>query len=248
MPLCVYFHCAPGSYLHRRGEPERDQVGERFRLLRGRPGGLAEPGRVREDLGDREVRGLARGGFQARKLGQVFRDRIADVELALVLQHEHCGARDWLRHGRDPEQRVGRHRPFRGDVGETGRFEVEDLVLRDDRRDGAGDFVLRDHLLHRRADARELWLLGEGGQRGGEGKDGREAVGHHGEEIYLFCPCPSIAVARRSRRTRPNQCCFFRVPYSNNETASRNPTALNGFSRNASPSRRIGRFSIKRST
>ena len=63
------------------------------------------------------------------------------------------------------------------------RLEVEDLVLRDDHRDRAGDFVFRDHLLHRGADAGELRLVGEGGQRGGERKDGGQAIEAHGEEI-----------------------------------------------------------------
>ena len=48
---------------------------------------------------------------------------------------------------------------FRRDIGETGGFEVQDLVFRDDDGDGAGDFVFRDHLLHRRADTGELWSL-----------------------------------------------------------------------------------------
>ena len=142
-----------GLVLHRRGEPDRDQIGERLGLLRRRSGGLAEPGRVGQDLGDREIRGLARGRLEAGELRQILRDRIGDRELALVLQHQNRDAGDRLGHRRDPEERVGPHRPFRRDVGEAGGLEVQDVVLVDDRGDGAGNFVLRDHLLHRFADA-----------------------------------------------------------------------------------------------
>ena len=44
-------------------------------------------------------------------------------------------------------------------------LEVQDTVLRDDDGDRAGDLVLRDQLLHRRADAGERRLRGERGHR-----------------------------------------------------------------------------------
>ena len=176
-----------GLVLHRSGEPERNQIGERLGLLRGRATRLAESGRVREDLDEREIRRLARGRFEIGKLGQIFRDRIGDRELALILQHENRNTGDWLGHGGDPEQRVGRHGPLRSDIGETAGFEVEDLILRDDDRDGAGDFVFRDHRLHRWTDTGKRRLLDEGGQRGGERKDDGEAARAHGKEMYLFC-------------------------------------------------------------
>jgi hypothetical protein len=172
-----------GLVLHRRGEPERDEIGERPGAQRGRALSLAESGRVRENLGDREIGWLARGGFQIGKFGQILGDRIGDLELAVVLQHENRRASDWLGHRGDPEQGVGRHRPFRSDVGKTAGFEVKELFPRDDDSDGAGDFIFCDHLLHGRPDTRKLRLPREGGQRGGECKDGGEAAGAHGRDI-----------------------------------------------------------------
>ena len=181
------FPLGAGLVLHWRGEPERDQIGERLGLLRGRARRLAEPGRMREDLRDREIRRLARGRLQVRELGQILRHGISDRELALILQHQNRDAGDRLGHRGDPEQRVGRHRTFRRDIGETGRLDVENLILCDDGGDSAGDFVLRDHRLHRGADARQLRLRSNGDQGGGQGKDGDEAMSAHADMMYPFC-------------------------------------------------------------
>ncbi len=157
--------------MHRGGEPERNQVGERPGLLRSGAARLAESGRVREDLREREIRGLARRRFQTGELGQILRDGIADHELAFVLQHQNRDAGDRLGHGGDPEQRVGRHRALRRGIRETVGFQVQDSALRDDDSDRTPDFLLRDHSLHRCADARDFRILSGGSQRGEESKD-----------------------------------------------------------------------------
>ena len=45
-----------GGVLHFGGQPDRNEVGQRSRRLRGGPSGLAQPGSVGEDLGDGQVR------------------------------------------------------------------------------------------------------------------------------------------------------------------------------------------------
>ena len=71
--------------LHRRREPERDEIGERLGLLRVRTARFAKAGSVGEDLRDREIGGLARRGLQIGEPGQIFRHGIGDVKLALIL-------------------------------------------------------------------------------------------------------------------------------------------------------------------
>ena len=157
---------------------------------------------MRQDLSDCEIRGLARGRLQVGELGQILRDGIGDRELALILQHENRDTGDRLSHRGDPEQRVGRHRTFRRDVGETGRLDVEHLILGHDGSDGAGDLVVRDHRLHRCSDAGELRALGDDRQRGGQCKGDGEAVRLHAEEMYLLCSLIVKWVHER-RRLRP---------------------------------------------
>jgi hypothetical protein len=135
-------------------------------------------------LRDRKIGGLARRGLQIGEPGQIFRHGIGDVKLALILQHQNRNAGDRFGHRSDPEERVGRHRPFRGDIGHAGAFEVEVFIFGDNDGDGAGYFVLRDHLLHRGADARKLRAVGEGGQGGTQRREERKisevgAVGFH---------------------------------------------------------------------
>ena len=172
-----------GLILHRRREPERDEISERLCLLRVRTARFTQPGSVGEDLRDREIGRLARRGFQIGKLGQIFRHRIGDVKFALILQHENRRAGDRFRHRSDPEKRVGRHRPFRGDIGEAGAFEVEEFIFGDDDGDGAGNFVFGDHLLHRSADAGKLQAVGERGQRAAQ-SGGEHEVGEVG--VFRF--------------------------------------------------------------
>jgi hypothetical protein len=135
-----------------------------------------------------EVGGLAGGSFQLRELGDEFRDGVAHFQFAVVLQHQDCDGGDGLRHRHDVEERVGRHRAVARDIRESGGLEVEDFVLRHDHRNRATDFIFRDRLPHRGADAGELGRIG-GDERGREddegenGEGGEEAGGVHGN----FC-------------------------------------------------------------
>ena len=194
-PLCA------GIVLHRCGEPERDQIGERPGLHRRGAGRLAETGGMREELRDREIRRLARRRLQLGKLRQIFRHRIGDVQFAFILQHENRRAGDRLRHRGDPEKRVRRHRPLRRHIGQAGALKMEDLVLRDDHRDRTGDFVFRHHLLNRGTDSGEHRFVGESELReaksGGESEMGGKTKGVHGEDS-LFCDAAPVPVTHVS--------------------------------------------------
>ena len=63
IPLCVYYTFRQAR-LHRRGEPERDQIRERLRSFA--PGRPPPRRRMREDLRDREIAGLHEGVFRGQ--------------------------------------------------------------------------------------------------------------------------------------------------------------------------------------
>ncbi len=183
-----------GLVLHGRGQPERDQIGERSGLPHRRASRLAEAGRVRQDLGNGEVSGPARRSSQARELGKILRHRIGDSELALVLQHQHGRGGDRLGHRGDPEQRVQSHGTFCLEIGEPRGVEVQHRIPGHHGGDRTRDLVFRDHFLHRRIDAGKLRGLADGEERGGERQEHGEAVKTHGGKMYR--------VGRRPSRSR----------------------------------------------
>ena len=140
---------------HRCAQVERNQLGQRANL-----GGIGwsfpEPRRVRHQLRQRQVGGSTGGCLERGELGQVLGDRIGDLEFALVLQHEHGDAGDRFRHRSDPEHRVGLHWNRFGDVGQAGGLQVQHRVLGHHNGDSAGDDLLIDGPLHRRANPRQL--------------------------------------------------------------------------------------------
>ena len=111
-----------GLVLHFCREPHRHEIGERFGGLGRRAAGFAETRSMGENLGNGEVGWLARGRLEVGELGDVVRDEVGNVELALVLQDHDRGTGDRLRHRRDPHERVGRHRAPGGDVGVAVAF------------------------------------------------------------------------------------------------------------------------------
>src|ERR1043166_6956074 len=163
--LCVFPFFAR-FILHGRGKPKRHKVSKRFCFLCLRTGRFAQPRCVSQDLRDREVCRFSGRCLERGKFRQIFRDRVADVEFAIILQHENRSSCDRLGHGRYPEQSIGLHWLFRRDLGKTGRFEMEDFVPRDDSGDSAGDFIFLDHLLHGSADPGKFWCSREGWQFG----------------------------------------------------------------------------------
>ena len=87
-------------------------------------------------------------------------------------QDRHTG--DGLGHGRDPEQRVRTHRFIPGEIGQTGRFAMNDLVLGDDHGDRARQLVRVHGGLDHGADPREFGR-GTGDQQGQRNQHEAEA-------------------------------------------------------------------------
>jgi hypothetical protein len=110
--------------------------------LGGPPVTVGETGRVAHQVLDRH-RALGGRPFQADPLilerGNVFRHRIREDQPAF-LEERQCRHRDdRLRHRRDPEDRIRRHRRPGRFVEEARRASVRDASLADHDDDGAGD-------------------------------------------------------------------------------------------------------------
>ena len=133
-----------GFVLHGRGQEQRHQLGQRMSLAYGRGVPFPKTGGVCEGLGDGQVGRLAGRRLKIGKGGNVLCDRVRDVELAFILQHQNGDCRDRLRHRGDPEHRIWAHRRFRGKVSQPHRFEVHHLVFGDDDSDRAGTVVSGD--------------------------------------------------------------------------------------------------------
>ena len=126
---------------------------------------------VGENLNQGEIRGLSGRGPKIPELGQILRHGIRDLQLSLILEHEHRDRSDRLGHRSDPEKGVRRHGPARGDVGMPGAFQVQNAIRRDHQRESAGDLAFFNLGLHRIADTGKLSGGGLGGKdeaHGGE--------------------------------------------------------------------------------
>ena len=142
-----------GLVLHGSREPIRYEIGESASVAGACGRGFAEAGDVGEDLEQREIGGLARGGFKRGKTGNIVRDRVREFKFTFVLQHEHGGGGHELGHGHDVEHRVRRHGTLRGDVSETMRFKMENFFAGNHQRDRASDFFFIQSRLQSRGDA-----------------------------------------------------------------------------------------------
>jgi hypothetical protein len=103
------------------------------------------------DLRNRQVRRLARRRFQVCEIRNIFRDRVRNVQLALILQHQERDTRHRFCHRSDPKQSIRRHRPFLFKVRKPRRIQPHDLVFRNHNGYCARDLLFGDHLLHRPA-------------------------------------------------------------------------------------------------
>ena len=114
-------------------------------LHRDRPRGLDQlVGRAQVLVGVRHRRDLHLG-----ELGQVLRDRIAELEPALFVQGHQRHGSDRLGHRRDPEDRVPGHRGALFGPAFALGLEVDDLAAAGNQADCAGDLLAVDVAGHR---------------------------------------------------------------------------------------------------
>ena len=161
------------------------------RLLHRR--GERQAGRVAEDVADGDgLRGLFEqdvvvvtldGDPLVPELGEEFGDGVVERHLPLIDEHHERRGGHRLRLRRDPEEGVGRHRRFGGDVEVADGIEAEDLVLVCDQGDGARQLMLIDERLQGGDDGlgtgrRGVLPIGDG-QGDGRGDQGEsEPVSH----------------------------------------------------------------------
>jgi hypothetical protein len=81
----------------------------------------------------------ARENLDVLELGQVTRERVVELEFALLVESEERNARDRLRHREQAEVCVLRHRLLVLDVGHAVAVDVHDLAAARDQSDHTGD-------------------------------------------------------------------------------------------------------------
>src|SRR5213078_3574648 len=156
MPLCVYFHFSPGSYCIGAAS----QIGTRSASVLAccAAGPVASPRpevcvRICEMV---RLAGWPEGVLRLANSGRYFATGSATLSLP-----SSCNMRIAVPVIGFVIEAI--QNSVSGDVGEAGAFNVEDFVLLDDDGDRAGNFVFRDHLLHRGADTGKLRPVGERG-------------------------------------------------------------------------------------
>ena len=118
---------------------------------RDRPLGIHQP-----NLSLAGVRVVFLGGnLGAAELGQVAGDRVAERELALVVQDHHSDAGHRLGHRVDPEDRIPGHGLPALAIHAAIGLEVDDLAVTRDQSGGPGDLIRIDVLLHPHSDSRQ---------------------------------------------------------------------------------------------
>jgi hypothetical protein len=141
---------------------------------------LVHGGRVDGIFGDHLAVGVdAFENLQVRELGNVVCDGILGAPFALLVEDHHGDAGDDLGHGEDAEDRVGGHRRAAGEISLAVGFEVDELSVAHDERDGAGHgFLLVDFLLNGGVKTLEAFC-GEtdGFRRDGTGSCGGDRLG-----------------------------------------------------------------------
>ncbi len=113
----------------------------------------------------------------------VFRDRLVERDLPLLGEHHDRHARDRLAHGVDAEDRILGHRRLGFGIEHADGFEIGDLAIPHDERDGARDGALRTFA------AQPL----------------RDAVEPFGRQSDLARPCGGQVLRRQTRERRKNQ-------------------------------------------
>ena len=192
MPLCVYFHFSPGSYCIGAASQSGTRSASVFACCAAGPVASPSPDVCVRICVIVRFAGLPEGVFRLANSGRYF--ATGSVTLSLPSS---CSMRIAT-----PVTGLVIEAIQNSVSGVIGRFAAtsakpvvsrwSDLVLRDDDGDRAGDFVLRDHLLHRRADAGERGILGEAGaawRRAQEVKARRRVL--MDSEVYRFGARPS---------------------------------------------------------
>ncbi len=93
------------------------------------------------------------------QFGNVLRDRLVELELALLPQHHGGDRGDRLGHRINAEDRVGLHRPALGQVHHSDRLPIDDFAVAGHRRDGPGKLFFLDHFLDDLVGTFEFGLL-----------------------------------------------------------------------------------------
>ena len=102
---------------------------------------VGKPARHREQVTDRDRRGVGRRSAQAGEVGDVPGDRVVQAEQAVIAQRQDRGRGEALRHRRDPEHAVGVGRrvlPDRGSSRSPGRGAARRAGRPRRRRPGCG--------------------------------------------------------------------------------------------------------------
>ena len=174
---------------------------------------VAETGRVAEHVVDRR---LAARRLESHTLAvhagehlhvlerrDVLVERIAQLELAFLVQHQQRHARHGLGHRVEAEQAVRAHRGVGFALGHAERFQVRDATAARDQRDDAGFAAGIDLGLHRRVEASEA--LGRQADVGGPRH--RQLVGPSGAQdaSQQNGTCERHQTRARARRDRRHE-------------------------------------------
>ncbi|MFK4624223.1 hypothetical protein ABIF50_007529 [Bradyrhizobium diazoefficiens] len=170
--------------------------------------GLADQAVAIEAIGDAggmahqiEHRDRPRGRHQLKRLGavvgllldadfhigegrDVFRDRIVELDLAVLDQSHRDDGRDRLAHREQAENRLVGDRRLAGHILHAEGFVIDRLAVLLDQHGCAGDLAGRDLVLEELADLGELVLI--------EMRAGRNLVG-------ALCPCERHRAKRHQR-------------------------------------------------
>ncbi len=166
----VVFPPGAGDEAEGAGGEAGDEIGEGFGGFGFFGGVVGEAGGVGEEVADGDLGGGAIGVFEVGEFGDVLFDGVVDGEKVLFDEHHDGGGGDGLGHGGDPEDVVGSHGGFGGEVGVADGAAVGDALGLDDDGDGAGDLVLVDVFLDGLGDGLEVGC-GGGAAGGDEGEE-----------------------------------------------------------------------------